>query len=337
MLKWGVVMIAKKAPQPLTGGLDPQNWSHLTHPPSELERHEGGIDWLTFTIKNTAAPFKNFPYRDWIFEPVKDDIRPRRGYNRAMQLRIGRVDWHEDPAELERLGFGVQFTGDDLARLRENGLSDTWLINLVDRMKGKPSRLDYAVDVFALSSPLDLKRAWENGLCQSAARQAVFVQGIKRNKSLSSRADTFYVGSFQSERLMRCYDKAAEQKVDRLWTRIELQLRAKHAQGLIEAMRQHGVHKAGRSALHSFFSCDEVEWYARAIDPGTPIEILNPPDDENGTDKWLLEQVLPVLYRRIYEGALNLADEYNQAIEAALVAGAKKKKPNPPDYYKTGM
>lgn len=125
--------------------------------------------------------------------------------------------------DAEQQGCMVVFTGSacDKAGNMQEILERAALLHM------KLTRCDIAFDIMdSGESVADLAEMYAKMYGEEPPRKTAFVH--------SKHGDTFYVGSRSSAKMVRIYDKAAQQKVKSEWVRVELELKQEAAQNAHE-------------------------------------------------------------------------------------------------------
>jgi Putative phage replication protein RstA len=258
--------------------------------PSETYRYS--LDWFAYSVPFEVGVRSALPDHP-VFESTGEKVRPRKGYDVAMSLGRGRVDWAPDRPSQK---IGVLLTGSDLAAVHEAGFDHQGLLAHVVDVGGQVSRVDFAADVFLPADPDDLYRAWQSGGLNSRART---VSRVSSEVVDEMPERTVYVGSRASERLLRVYSKGLQVGAPFDWTRIELEMKRDFAQMWALRAWYHGIVPVGCEAVRDF-CYPEIGWYQSAIagDGG----YLTPVGYRYGdTDRWLVDLVRPVVFRRLCE------------------------------------
>jgi len=112
------------------------------------------------------------------------------------------------------------------------------------------TRFDVAIDVFDKSLAEPVLSALRNFEYLSQSKKRIH---IVQHSAGSYSGETYYLGSNQSERRMRIYDKAQEQGLDIFWYRFELQTRKDWA-NLVAFYWKEGNHQAIASIFDNMFS-----------------------------------------------------------------------------------
>jgi hypothetical protein len=224
------------------------------------------------------------------FVPTGDPLAPLKFYDSALRLACARVDWHSGHLRQKAL---VNLSGADCARAAESGLVLREFLAWILAGGGHLTRLDFAVDVFAPVDVMAVKRAWDGGAITTLAQfcQDIGVSG----KDGADLGRTIYIGSWESERFVRVYDKAKREGVtDTPWVRIELEAKRAWAMILAAAMARDGIVPAGKALVRDFMTTP-IDWFEAAV-AGDEGEVgWQLPRRETDRQRWYREQVLPAL------------------------------------------
>jgi len=155
------------------------------------------------------------------------------------------------------------------------------------------SRIDTAIDVFDSGTPVqDFAEDWKHNRVVTRAKSGLL---ISDPKGLSG--DTFYLGSLKKRRkLLRVYDKAAEQNVDKDWIRLEMQ----YGQG---AARSSAKQIADCESLSETiigqlrgFARFQVQVYTDIVENALTVNVAhNLPSGVSKRKHWLNTSVTPAL------------------------------------------
>src|SRR5258708_22529468 len=185
----------------------------------------GHLDWLGVTFPVSLRPNGMLPVTqsqaDWRVEDRHNKNYPKTLVHETGAILMTGAD--------ERQGQFLVLSGDTLGVLRASGLPDREIIAHVLSAGGKPARVDVAIDLFASSiTPADMATAYDQKRLKTPARRGIRTYGI------NDPYDTFYLGSGQSERFFRAYDKGAQLgiKDGEAWLRLELECNGLRARGL---------------------------------------------------------------------------------------------------------
>ncbi len=276
------------------------------------------IDWLAFTIKRTGGQ------NAFNFVSAFDDLGTRKevqsmhGYNRAYRWEHGALMlWHDTKAEM-----GVHFIlgGACLRILHNAGLDGLFLIKRCTSSFAKVTMIHIAMDVingnFTPSQMYDMCLAKQyNGTSQT--------HSVIKN---SYGGETCYVGSWNSMRFYRFYDKAAEQLIEGFnWKRIELVLKSDYAQEF--AYRFAGDESLSKAVeifkgtVRKMADFNNADWIAALTGETDTLKL--PQHKERKTREWLLAQVVPAMARYVFETGdetlLNdFAAEYDNAYKKVV-------------------
>lgn len=216
---------------------------------------EAGVDYLEFTVDyaNRGEVLDLIPGGVEVRRNQKGELIGWRGYTHSGEIAQGkgRVGWSPDD---ERMGFHVSLGSEGLSVLA--ALDDRWkdhagvLQVILDRLGGHATRLDLCWDDFAgLLGMDDFEDAlhagrfvsrWRSWECRTSEKNGV-------------RGRSAYMGSPQSDSMLRVYDKRAERlqkgfevEVDH-WLRVEVQFRRKRADAVAHLFKR--VREAGAEVM----------------------------------------------------------------------------------------
>jgi hypothetical protein len=255
------------------------------------------LDWFAYTVPFAVGWEHAFP-TSAALHLTGEILSNIKGYDTRLALTYGSVSWH---TRCPHHKICVQFTGRDLRLLKEAGGNPLDLLTHALDHEAKVTRLDFALDVFGPSSPKDLYEVWRADALKTPVRKCTFMQSSDRTKGEEGEAYTVYIGSEESDRRMRCYDKAAQLKVAGPWTRIELIARQGVGNRLATAMLDTDIGTAGKQAIRDFVQCD-IDWFNQAV-TGPSVYIAASSRQEHDTRHWLTETILPILGRVVDEDA----------------------------------
>lgn len=269
------------------------------------------IDWLTFTDP-ALLPMSHILDYDWT-SPSDKAIMPLRGYNTALDMRIGRVDWYAGRPEQRRLWT---FSGGDMTSLENIGFQQAALVAAVcDVHDMHASRLDFAVDVReGQADPTHIEAAWHAGKLDTHARKMTVIQATRRGQGTTGK--TVYIGSRQSQAFLRVYDKGAEQGTTEDWTRIELEMKHPLSTKVLKTMNQKGIMPIGTAAIRRFVDAPTVPWYSDAL-AGAGEADLRVGRKQTDWEKWVIDVALPNVLRALTEEVPGV----EKAIREALTEG----------------
>lgn len=292
-------------------------------------RVEHLIDWLTYTVPHHVGLDNAFLQHAALYNTGevirKLDPSNVRGYTRRLALSHGTLSFHPERPEQK---ICVQFSGRDLYYLRKAGIDLQNLLQHALDHDARITRMDFAVDYYGPSSPLDLQEAYRARELRSAAKKNVrFIMSCDLYKGEIIETYSSYFGSNQSRRMLRCYDKAYQAGVQDPWTRSELVMRDGYGNRVADAMVKDGIDAAGKQAIREFIQCD-IDWFNRSV-TGPSVYIQTPPPPERDSAAWLLVHVLPTFRKVVIAQAaeqnfevLNAYRDVIQAMDALNQLGA---------------
>lgn len=234
-----------------------------------------GCDYISFTFpKNQLEIFET----DFIKLPVASTGRGFRGYKSSKDLLFGgkfAMSDDRDEVHFDLPGQAVNYY-----------FPDTWeivrLSGFIETVGGKISRYDINLDVQDehFVNMDEVKRAVECRDYNSRATKYKIVEQFEwKEGEKVSLGRTVYIGSRKSQRLLRIYDKAKEQKLEGVEiTRFELMSRDESAGSVANAIR---------SAFYESENGDAVREVILGLIRGF-IDFVKNDNDTNATRKKLL-------------------------------------------------
>lgn len=266
------------------------------------------LDWLRFTIdfgwQEQAKGRPSF---------IGGQTRETRGilsYNAGVKNEYHSVYWHTEHPEFRVL---VEITGKQLSALRQAGYSQVDILSDAVSMGANFTRIDYAVDLFDTGGkPEDVLECWR---CDQVMTVAKALSQVTKENRKGLTGATVYVGSRQSERLIRVYDKGKQAKTKLDWIRVELEAKGRRAVQLSEIMMREGIDSAGKAMIRDVVEWSDIGWFESIWkEDYTPIEIDAIGRPETDRERWLREVVVPVIADELESGA----EWLRAALEAIL-------------------
>jgi len=175
-------------------------------------------------------------------------------------------------------GRKVEWSGSTL-NYSEEHLSQ--LFTFVAGLDNKITRVDYCLDIFGQSfEPSGCIRHIKNRDFITHAQKAIV------NKDWLNEGFTQYVGTKSSETYTRIYDKAAEQKLNGKWSRIETVYQGERAEA---SMQAYLLHKSTRPLIRAHVEFPKWKAWQRVM-VGDKVKLAITPR-KSKTREWLLNQV----------------------------------------------
>jgi DNA relaxase NicK len=206
----------------------------------------------------------------------------------------------------EQMGVFVLMSGDPLKAIRDRGVTDQYLCEFAMDRGGKSSRIDLTVNV--INSELTVKdavNAWEQKKLKSSARHA------DERRNLTKEGHTLYIGSWDSARMGRIYDKLGDLQVKdwdaykklvdiTSWLRFEVRAKDDRARGYQGAVAQHpDTGEVIKTAVREFIQWDDPTYQAAVT--GEHVNIDPIPRKPSNFERWLRRQVIPASVRNELE------------------------------------
>lgn len=253
------------------------------------------LDWLAVNFKEYTPNAQEFMRTYASFPPVVS-ATPRFGYSIADTDAYGAViQWNPDRPEM---GNHVIFAGSTLRNLFENtSVQQQALLRACTDAGGTVSRLDLAKDCTGKAIDLQaIYQSLEQGLNTGLARTYGKIQS-------NDGGFTIYVGSRQSERFIRIYNKAAQQNTpNERWFRFEIETKGKVARAISSLLARStnwtGTFDALALGMVQLASIPDYQVWFEA--ESVPIGL---PKIERQTDRerWIAEQVIAAVAKHYIE------------------------------------
>lgn len=271
------------------------------------------VDWISVTFDaywgNRFA--RKIGYLGWAssVEGV-----PPKGYNKAVELETGAlIAWH---TEIPTQGIHVKLSGSTLRWYMTKGLDWHTLLRMIKKCHGRTSRVDLAIDI--RNGGLKLEHCCEENLLPYKGKgrtPRVIPVGSQKN------GWTVYVGARTSQKYLRVYDKAKEQKdMDADYVRVELECKEEIAHAIgheFPEMSKDDCVVMAQTLIRQHAAFDQPAYLA-ALESRT-IELSIPQGKEKDTLGWLLKIVAPSLAKQIKKYPHeNVYDEFMNALRREL-------------------
>lgn len=281
------------------------------------------IDWVTATLKDFTMVQPHVEHlqeslgeREWL---IAERVPPP--YTEGFESDAGVICWSPDYPE-----FGVMFrsSGSTLAAFRRSGGDDVQLIRDLLGQKWGFTRVDIALDIYdGGGRPKELYDLWRKGRLSTVARNVTIYQSAGQSGGVNG--ETVYIGSRKTaeRRLVRVYDKAAEQDRQGDWIRVELELTQKYAQKAAQMLIETSKSRTLANFLHSIVPAGLPDWVTRAVDCEFEIVQIEA-DRETNFERWFTKIVLPAIEKAVYLGM----DDVEGMVNRAMLSGRARRKGN---------
>jgi len=237
---------------------------------------------------------------------------------------------------LPGMGIHVQASGQGCRQLEAEGLITDWqsFLGWLLAAGGRLSRFDVALDDRAGILDLDQVEAAVNDDCLvSRWKTSQVIRSRRRGEVRMGRTVMFGVG--ESDACCRIYDKAAQQRVEGHWVRVELQMRNDRAQRIVERIAKDGV-RVVAGVLRSYLEFKQAgegqqktrwamaAWWSELLEAAERVVLGTAPVFRTvaSIKAWVSRQVAPSL--AILAAA---ATEGREAIDAIIELGFDRLRP----------
>lgn len=268
------------------------------------------IDWLSYTVKKALPNSPIYPPYCWAQGHAVDG---NLGYTEGWELENGiRILTNYDRPEM---GHHVIMSGKALSKLTAAGVDLFGLLDDVMKIGGRIRRLDLALDIHDSGANVsEFVEAFRAKSAVTAVRSFHEVKGLNEEDG-----HTAYFGSRTSEKMVRIYDKAAEQGLLPFsWLRVEAELKgdrahgtAGHLVGVPEKQRTRAIH----GVIQTIIDFPTVSAWADALD-GLEIDLAPVGRKDTDTEKWLLDVCARAVAKHIERENKNFAEKFMKSVEA---------------------
>lgn len=267
------------------------------------------LDWLACTFKEYNHETENF-IRTYASAPTVQESPARNGYTRATMDSNGvGVLWNPDYSSM---GHHAVFSGSSLRNLFTSGVvSPSTLLRACVDAGGSVSRLDLAKDF--TEGEVDYEAVYQSLEQRAGGGNARTVTKLQS----SGGGYTIYIGSRQSERFVRLYDKAAEQKLpDALWSRLEVETKGMVARAVAVSILKSGDWSGTFDALVLGMVGDAKKSNIGMFFSTGPIQVGLPKIERHSDrERWISGQVIPAVAKHFID---NPTSEAVQRLRATL-------------------
>jgi hypothetical protein len=251
-------------------------------------RPSATIDWLSYTIHWNQAALQRFisgGSHDKLSTQLTNHVgpwiveRPAEFYpyvyshagNAGLRVSISEVGSPQ--------GVHISFSGSSLAQVNPRAVLRNALA-----MGANVTRIDIAIDTPRWLDLEGYKDALDRGEAETRARDWNLITG--------RTGQTLYVGSRTSEKFLRIYNKAAEQRVEGSWYRIELECKGDVARGVALHVDGNGYDYFG-DIIRGFCHWPNIYCWENVTASPTLLEGIPRPEKRRDTFAWLMKSVVP--------------------------------------------
>lgn len=247
------------------------------------------IDWLAGTFLGEKPHETEFIDKYARAEPI-GSMGVRHGYSQAEADSHGvQLLWNPNRAEM---GIHVVFPGSALRALQETaGIHMAALLRDATNAGMSITRLDLAKDLTERQVNYQaIYQSLERGSNEGTARSWGKIES-------SGGGFTIYIGSRQSEKFCRIYDKAAESQLPgELWSRFEIETKGMVARAVAQSLVQTGDYAACFDTLAlSMCKLPKCADYDAFFQPGHTTVGLPKIERRSDREAWIESQVIPAV------------------------------------------
>jgi hypothetical protein len=246
------------------------------------------IDYLTITKPDLElnSEIDVFAYiHDYDNSSEWESIQAPRPYRYGVKTNTGAIGGSANKGQ----GTILSWSGSALQKTNALSIGETALAN-----NWRITRLDCTVDFIGFDTEVeDYLQEYKSGQVGTQSKS-------HDNHTSENGGHTFYLGSWDSERYLRIYNKRASEarftdtsQLPDKWLRCELVLRAEHARSAFGFIIDRGVRQAIPALLRGFADFVNIEEYGKMAD--IPITTKGKGKKDSNRQKWLHSAVFPAL------------------------------------------
>lgn len=274
------------------------------------------IDWLEYTVAwpnhvtewpilttQEEAIFKTcFPFRPnntgHEMEREKGDPTAKmHGYSKVRDYGYCSVNVNPN---LRSQKIGVRYNGDGLRYWRSLGESTDELFAFVKSSGATATRIDIAFDLIDYGIlPAKVYEHWKAGKLRTTARTAIPLTKGQWINGVLTEATTLYIGSRESEVMIRLYEKGKQMGTSDDWVRLEIEIKGDKAKSIVPEIVRIGQAKVGQQILRDFILTADRYKFLRDLLDSEDFELPKVERGETDTDAWLRNVVMPIIERRM--------------------------------------
>lgn len=253
------------------------------------------VDWIRvttkdFTVSQMLERFEyGFKFEDWA------TFKPTNGYDCGLQNPYGHsIMWC---TYRDDMGVNIQFDGRACNELHHAGIDMLQVVKDLSIDGCKFTRLDLAIDLRGVT--IDIVGLLD---CEHEGSANNDPELYQKGRNARGGA-TLYIGSRQSEKYLRIYDKAKERKLtDLTWVRVELELKSDTATKIAKRLVHMTELEAGvftQGMMNGMYRPRNDAYNdAMAVEP---IKVGSTKNESHDTYDWMMVRVAKTMARLMLE------------------------------------
>ncbi len=243
------------------------------------------LDWISMTVKGVSdtAVARALLFGQDMGSYLQ--INPMNGYSLAVRHPFGHIVMSN--TKRFDMGVHVMFPGSSLKQLVLGGVMPLSLIKWGVDQGAKITRIDLAIDVHDVQ--VDMNKLYQS-------KQVKGLEGSSKKRSKIENDDggyTIYFGSRKSAKMLRVYNKAAEQGLPGvMWTRFEMEIKenaAHETAAAIECMSNDQAAFYTMGVIKGHYNADDSLFQQIMAAPARHVSTTK--DESDQTLKWLYDSV----------------------------------------------
>lgn len=247
------------------------------------------IDWLRATVVTGIR--EQFELRERLQDIIPGEWAEAGpvpfSYRQGVECDAAGIFWNDEHPEF---GIMLEMSGSRLSRARERGLNIVKIMSEIRSLGFTITRLDLAMDVYNVGvRPQSLYHAWMKGELTTKSRKVTIIKSVSGDEVAG---ETVYIGSRQSNAMLRVYDKGAEMKQDTDRIRLEWELKRECANAHAVSVINQGIPRTLAALFRDQITAGLPEWVQSACEVEFEVVRMEATKDTNFM-RWFETTVLP--------------------------------------------
>ena len=285
------------------------------------------IDWLSWTCKKFEDVTELLHYYNFQDMDFSELPKGQFGYLKSIMATDTKIRINYEGRE--DMGINIIISGSSCRLLEGMGFNLVELLLLVVANESVITRLDIALDSYT-NLIEKIVRKYDKYEYVSKFKST---KKIENKKGSKSDGVTLYFGSRTSDIMLRIYDKQAEQKTEKPWTRIEFEIKKEYTKDIAKLIDEKGLGETFKGLLSNYLNfvvrretnvsrSRVCPWWKKLIQDIDKIKLYREPKVKTVEElkTWIKKQVSPSL------ATIVQSDLGYDFIDEALKDGARRMK-----------
>ena len=285
------------------------------------------IDWLSWTCKKFEDVKELLHYFNFNNMDFSELPKGQYGYLKSLMSTDTKIRVNYEGTK--EMGINVIISGSSCRLLEGQGFDLVELLLLIVANDFTITRLDIALDSYTNL----IKKIVKKYDKYEYVSKFKSTKKIENKKGSKSDGVTLYFGSRTSDIMLRIYDKQAEQKTEKPWTRIEFEIKKEYTKDIAKLIDEKGLGETFKGLLSNYLNfvvrretnvsrSRVCPWWKKLIQDIDKIKLYREPKVKTVEElkTWIKKQVSPSL------ATIVQSDLGYDFIDEALKDGARRMK-----------